>query len=79
MHKKLRRDETRNKVLNGDMHKEDCDDERMCRFLKLLKVPVRRSSQQIRVEITKEQWKKIAMQSKNRSASSMFSKRMNAT
>ena len=48
-------------------------------FLKLLKVPARRLRQQRRVEITTEKWKKIVMQSKKRSTSSMFSKRTYAT
>ena len=77
--KKLRKDETRNKVLNGDTRKEDCDDERVHRSLKLLKVPSRRVRQQRSVEITTEKWKKIVMQSKKRSTSSMFSKRTYAT
>ena len=54
------------------MRKEDCDDERVYRFLKFLKVSARRLRQQRRVEIKTEQWNKIVTQSKKRRASSMF-------
>jgi len=51
----LERDEIRDKVLNGNIRKEDCDDDRMYQFLKLLKIPKRRQNQQLRKEITMEQ------------------------
>ena len=54
IYEKLERDEIRDKVLNGNIRKEDCDDERMYQFLKLLKIPRRRQNQQLRKEITIE-------------------------
>ena len=54
-HEKLRRDEIRNKVLQGELQRDECDDERMHHFLQLLKIPERRANtQRRRVEITKE-------------------------
>ena len=35
---KLRIDKVREKVLNGRIRNEDCDDQRMCQFLRLMKV-----------------------------------------
>ena len=37
MHKKLKDDEVRDKVLKGEIEESDCDDKRMFKFLKLLK------------------------------------------
>ena len=77
-YKELRKDNVREKTLKGNMTKEDCQNERMCRFLKLLKQPEGRSRKQTRGNMTREKWRKVAKQSKRRSASSAFSKRTHA-
>ena len=38
-HEKLRMDNVRNKTLKGNIQRHYCDNENMCRFLKLLKQP----------------------------------------
>jgi len=50
----LNQDEVRDKVLNGNIRREDYDDERMYQFLKLLKLLERRQNQQVRKKITTE-------------------------
>ena len=40
IHERLRDNDIRDKILDGRLRRQDCDDERMFEFLKLLKVPV---------------------------------------
>ena len=74
IYKKLRNNDIRDKILDGRLRKQDCDDERVYEFLKLLKVPVGQRTRRIR-EITEEDWVKVVKWSKKRSLSSIFSKR----
>ena len=74
IYKILRNDRTRNKILEGKLRRDDCDNEQVYQFLKLLKVPERQRCQCNKV-ITEENQIKVVKQSKKRSASSIFSKR----
>ena len=74
MHNRLREDETRNKTLEGRLRPQDCDNERVCDFLKLLKVPPGQRNQ-VKKHITDDDWEVVVKKSKKRSASSVFSKR----
>ena len=75
---KLRRSSIRDKILNGTLDREECDDYRVCRFLCLLKRPSDKAYSQQRREITFQDWIKVVKKSKKRSASSIFSKRTRA-
>ena len=77
MHKKLRDNEIRNKILDGRLRRDDCDDQRVCEFLKLLKVPGGQRNCRIK-ETSEVDWEKVVKASKKRSASSVFSKRTHA-
>ena len=57
------------------MNIEDRDNEKVCEFLKLLKIPKEDSSGQRDKIITEKDWIKVLKQQKKQSASSMFSLR----
>ena len=73
IYEKLREDHTRNKIIRGTLSRNECDDDRVYDFLKLLKVPRHRRHQH--KEMTCEDWIKVVKRSKKRSASSIFSRR----
>ena len=72
---KLKKDEIRNRVLNGEIEEHECDDRRVFEFLKLLKKQSNDTSINIQSKITLEKWNNVVKQSKKRSASSIFSRR----
>ena len=53
---KLREDHVRDKILAGNLNREECDDERMYQFLKLLKKPETRQNHK---EITTVDWERV--------------------
>jgi len=75
IYKELKKDSMRNKILDGTINENECDDERIYQFLKLLKRQQREEWNINENEITKEKWIKVVKQSKKRSASSIFSRR----
>ena len=72
---KLRRNPIRNKILSGTLRRDECDDERVYRFLKLLKQDGRSEYRRNRSEICDQDWIRVVRKSKRSSASSIFSKR----
>ena len=74
IYKRLRENEIRDKILDGRLRRQDCDDDRVYEFLKLLKVPAGQRTRRIK-EITEGDWERVVKRSKKRSASSVFSKR----
>lgn len=75
IYEKLRHDKACDKILDGRLNKDECDDERAHEFLQLLKMPNRRLSRKL---LSIEEWEKVVKKSKKQSASSMFSKRTHA-
>ena len=75
IYKALRNDSVRDRILNGELCREDCDFESVYEFLKLLKQPEMMKQNRRCEEITAEQWRRIVVRSKRRSASSIFSRR----
>ena len=78
IYEKLRTNSIRNKILNGTLRREECDDERVFKFLKLLKQDGRREYQRQRRQICEHDLIKVVKKSKRSSASSIFSKRIYA-
>ena len=68
----------RDKILNGTLRRDDCDDERVCHLLKLLHQNRKDHCDKHEKIITGNDWVKVAKKSKQRSASSMFSQRTHA-
>ena len=74
----LRDNSIRDKILNRTLRREECDDERVYRLLKLLNQNGRDQYNRYRKVITTEDWVKVVKKSKKRSASSIFSRRIYA-
>ena len=72
--KRLRENEIRDKMLDGRLRRQDCDDERVHKLLKLLKVPPEQRNNRIKNMLV-DDWERVVKGSKKRSASSIFSKR----
>ena len=64
----------RNKILSGRLVQEDCDNEEVFKFLKLLKNP-QQSARPSFKPISEENWIKEVRRSKKLSSLSIFSKR----
>ena len=64
----------RNKILDGELEREECDEEDSCEFLIMLK---RKNNAQIynNNEIDEQEWRRVAKKAKNSSTSSAHSKR----
>ena len=75
---KLREKITWDRMLKGQLRREECDNEKVCGFLKLLKKPTEDRRDQEEKIATEKYWIKVAKQSKKQSASSMFSSRKNS-
>jgi len=71
----LSEERVRDRILKGDLQRDECDYDNIYEFLKLLKQPPRIRRNRSNEEISEEQWKKVVKQSKRRSASSIFSRR----
>jgi len=73
----LDRDDIRDKILNGQLEREQCNSEDVWKFLKLLKTPItqRERNQTHHSNITAEEWKEKVKKAKKSSASSIFSQR----
>jgi len=69
----MKRDEVRNKILNGELELEDCDDSDVHGFLSLLKREARGNQPIESVEISETEWEQVVRKSKRKSASSIFS------
>ena len=65
----------RNRLLNRTIRRDECDDERVYKFLKLLKQDGRSEYRRNCHEIYDHDWIKVVQKSKRSSASSIFSKR----
>jgi hypothetical protein len=72
---KLKHDYIRNKIINGTLERSECDDERVYKFLKLLKRSSSKQYNQNQREINIQDWIRVVKSSKRKSASSIFSKR----
>jgi len=73
---KLQIEQIRDKILNGALKSEECDNEDVYQFMKLLKKPgghVRGSNKM--EELSVAEWSKVMKKSKHKSLSSVFSKR----
>ena len=68
MHENIIEDNIRDKILSGELNREDCDEESVCKFLSLVK---RRTATQIdnKKELTEEEFITVVKQSKPRSTS----------
>jgi len=75
IYKELRNDNVRDKILNGTLQREECDDDNVYEFLKLLHQNRRNNYRRCRKEINDHDWEKVVKQSKRNSASSIFSSR----
>jgi len=75
IYQKLGEEKVRDRILKGDLTREECDHENIFEFLKLLKQTSRIRRNRNNDEITAEQWIKVVKQSKRKSASSIFSRR----
>ena len=64
----------RDKILNGTLQREECDNERVYRLLKLLHQNSKSYYNRNPIKITIDDWTKVVKQSKKRSASSIFSR-----
>ena len=64
-------------MLDGRLRRQDCDDERVHKLLKLLKVPPEQRNNRIKNMLV-DDWERVVKGSKKRSASSIFSKRTHA-
>ena len=73
-HTNLNDDEMRDKIMQGTLDREDCDDDNAWKFRRFLK---RRASDQIDElkEVNEIKFRKLVQPAKRRSPSSMFSKR----
>ena len=74
IHESLTNDNVRDKMLRGDLNRDDCAENCVRKFLCLVK---RRVTTQIdnSKEVTEKEFRKLVKQSKRRSTYSMFSKR----
>jgi len=71
----LDRDDIRNKILRGQLEREQCSSEEVWEFLRLLKTPTRQQERIRSDKITKEEWIEKVKKAKKTSASSIFSQR----
>lgn len=71
---KLQEDDVREKILNGTLYAQDCDNREVLEFLTLLKNPNREDTTTFK-PITDEDWVREVKRSKKASTSSIFSKR----
>ena len=71
-------DVIRDKILNGTLRRDECDDENVYQLLKLLHQNGRNDYRRHPREINKQDWMRVVKQSKRSSASSIFSKRTHA-
>ena len=72
---KLNRNHVRDKMLNGNLQREDCDNEKVFRFMKLLQQHSRQTQQQHKKRLREHDWIQVVKKSKRNSASSVFSNR----
>ena len=74
MHGNIVDDDVRDKILSGELNREDCNEENAYKFLSLLK---RKSATQVdnMKELTDVEFRTVVQQSQRRSTSSIFSKR----
>jgi hypothetical protein len=75
IYKKLCHDSVRNKILNGELEVEDCDDVDVYDMLKLLKRTNQNSHEDNWRDINELEWETVVRKSKRKSASSIFSQR----
>ena len=61
-------------MLNGDAKREDCDEEEVCEFLRLLKRPKRLTPDDNDC-MQNNEWRMVVKNTKKSSTSSMFSRR----
>ena len=74
---KLRHNDIRDKILNGTLQREECDDQDIYDFINLLKKRGEYSEGSNKMEnIISDEWTKTVKKAKKRSASSVFSKRI---
>ena len=71
----LRNNSIRDKILNGTLRRDECDDERVYQLLKLLHQNGKDHYNRNQKIITGNDWVKVVKKSKRRSASSIFSRR----
>ena len=60
--------EVRDKIINGEVEVDDCDDEDVYSMLQLLKSTEERSQQLDLAEISENEWERVVRQSKRKSA-----------
>ena len=65
-HKKLRENCVRDRTLKGQLNRKDCDNEKVCTFLKLLKISTEDRREQEEKIMTEKDWTKVVTQSLNK-------------
>ena len=73
IYEQLAKDKIRDKILDGSLHCEECDNIAVCNFLKLLRINYNRADNS--KLIVKDEWEQAVKRSKRLSSSSIFSKR----
>ena len=63
--------------MKGELNRDECDDEEVHHFLKVLKRPKRLKPDEEDI-MQKSEWKQVVRKAKRRSTSSMFSRRDHA-
>ena len=75
IYKKLLDNEVRDRILKGELRKEEYDESDIYDFLTLLHGKNKTSSTMTYQEITIDKWREVVMKAKRISISSIFSKR----
>ena len=71
----MQNDSIRDKIIDGLLEKEDCDNEETYEFLQFLVNPNSDKQNRIFKPIETEDWEKVMRKAKKKSTSSIFSKR----
>ena len=72
---KLSDDAVRDKIINGNLEVDECDDGDVYKFLELLKTQRNGENNENGAEISREEWERVVTKAKKKSASSIFSNR----
>jgi len=75
IYNELRNNSIRDKILNGNLSRDECDNDNVYEFLKLLRQNGRNNYRRTRRELCEQDWIRVVKKSKRNSASSIFSKR----
>ena len=74
MHKVKNENKTRDGTMKGELNRDECDEEEVCQFLNLSKIPKRLMLDE-EDSTQMSEWKQVARKAKKRNTSSTFSMR----